>query len=886
MKRRFLLFIAMLIFALATFMGCFSNLDNSTKNNSFKYHKENIAVLSTVADSVVAEKMLLGLEDSCAIANNTKLVVEDIIKHNDNCIELYAGLMVRFYIHEGEVLLYTFETVYFDDTAILLYDSVQVNPVKILTETERNSLIYTQREYVVHTTIEITPASGFVLHNALGTSKVQLTFKNKSDTAISSVDVLMTPYISGVSYEYKNASYSMLDTLTINNSITKTVIIPEWNNYDTYKIVKVIVAFSDGTAIAFDSFDCQFLDAPVDEAPSPDNGSTDTSDNEEEETVDKYTVRFVQGDGFPDVEIEVDKDGSIENIPIPKEVEGYEIKWENFNSTKITSNLVISAIKTPIVYFITYHKSEGQVSKSTFTIQDLPITLQDIEHETDIFSGWYINENLDGDIVEVIDSIGNFDLYASYVKGTKGLIFNKMNGGYSIAKYLGEESRIIVPSFYKGLPVISIGASSFQNSAISSIELPSTLLEVGNFAFYKCNNLIEIDIPDTVETIGVQAFYQCDFLENVIIGNGVELIRFEAFRSCDSLKVVKLGASIKKMEHHAFYSSTNKIYIDNLEAWFNISFEEESNPISLTDEFYVGDKLLTELKIPDSVVSINPYTFYSYNPLTKVVLGNNVVTIGASAFKKCSKITEVIFNEKLKEIEDYAFSECTEIEKLDFGNALESIGAEAFYYNTNLTNVLLPKTLKFLGTKAFGLHYLERKIDFTGTIEDWCNISFGGLCFPNFKNYTLTFNSKLLTELTIPNTLDEIHAFTFENWYWLETIKIPNTVKVIGDDAFMNCENLQKIEFEQKSNLTAIKTWAFHSCKSLSAILLPSTVRSIEHNAFENCANLKIYFESSDKFEGWDEKPNCPIYYYSELPPAKTGNYWHYDSNGEIVIWG
>ena len=141
MKRRFLFFIAMLIFALATLMGCSSNSDNSTNNNSFKYHKENIAVLSTVSDSIVAEKMLSGLEDSCAIANNTKLVAEDIIKHNDNCIELYAGLMVRFYIQDGEVLLYTFETVYSDDTAILLYDSAQVNPVKILTETERKSLI-------------------------------------------------------------------------------------------------------------------------------------------------------------------------------------------------------------------------------------------------------------------------------------------------------------------------------------------------------------------------------------------------------------------------------------------------------------------------------------------------------------------------------------------------------------------------------------------------------------------------------------------------------------------------------------------------------------------------------------------------------------------------
>ena len=880
MKRKFLGFITLLLTVLVSCLVFISCSDDTSE--SYKYHKENINTLSTFVDSSTAESMVLALETSCAIGTNTKLVAEDMREINDNCYELYAGLMVRFYIQDEKVMLYTFETVY-DDTAILLY--AQDNPVKILTETERNNLIYTQREYVVHTTIEITPASGFILHNALGTSKVQLTFKNRSDTTISSVDILMTPYISGVSFDSKNARYSMLDTLAVNSSITKTVIIPEWSNYDNYKIIKAVVAFSDGTAIAFDSFDCQFLDSPMDEKPSLDNDSTDTSDNEKEEAVDKYTVRFVQGDGFPDVEIEVDKDGSIENIPIPKEVEGYEIRWEYFNSTKITSNLVISAIKTPIVYSITYHTSEGQVSKSTFTIQDLPITLRDIEHETDIFSGWYMNENLNGDVVEVIDSIGNFDLYASYVKGTKGLTFSRINGGYSVAKYLGEESRIIVPSFYKGLPVISIGASSFQNSAISSIELPSTLLEVGNFAFYKCNNLIEIHIPDAVETIGAQAFYQCDFLENVIIGDGVELIRFEAFRSCDSLKEVKLGASIKKMEHHAFYSSTNKIYIDNLESWFNISFEEESNPISLTDEFYVGGTLLTELNIPDSVVSINPYTFYSYTPLTKVVLGNNVVTIGASAFERCSGITEVIFNEKLKEIEDYAFSECTKIEKLDFGNALESIGAEAFYYNTSLTNVLLPKTLKFLGAKAFGLHYLERKIDFTGTIEDWCKISFGGPCFPNFKNYTLTFYSKLLTELTIPNTLDEIHAFTFENWYWLKTIKIPNTVKVIGDDAFMNCENLQKIEFEQKSNLTAIKTLAFHSCKSLSAILLPSTVRSIVYNAFENCTNLKIYFESCDEFEGWDEKPNRPIYYYSELPPATTGNYWHYDSKGEIVIW-
>ena len=258
MKRSFLRLITLILTILIVCIA-FISCSDSTTTKSYKYHKDNIKTLSSLVDSSTAENMISALENSYAIKTDTKLVAEDMREIDDNCYELYAGLMVRFYIQDGEVLLYTFETVYSDDTAILLYDSAQANSLKILTEAERNSLIYTQREYVVHTTIEITPASGFVLHNALGTSKIQLTFKNKSDTAISRVDALMTPYISGVSFESKNASYSMLDKLTVNNSITKTVIIPEWSNYDTYKIIKVIIAFSDGTAIAFDSFDCQFL---------------------------------------------------------------------------------------------------------------------------------------------------------------------------------------------------------------------------------------------------------------------------------------------------------------------------------------------------------------------------------------------------------------------------------------------------------------------------------------------------------------------------------------------------------------------------------------------------------------------------------------------------
>lgn len=429
----------MLIFALATLMGCSSNSDNSTNNNSFKYHKENIVVLSTVSDSIVAEKMLSGLEDSCAIVNNTKLVAEDIIKHNDNCIELYAGLMVRFYIQDGEVLLYTFETVYSDDTAILLYDSAQVNPVKILTETERNSLIYTQREYVVHTTIEITPASGFVLHNALGTSKIQLTFKNKSDTAISRVDVLMTPYISGVSFESKNASYSMLDKLTVNNSITKTVIIPEWSNYDTYKIIKVIVAFSDGTAIAFDSFDCQFLNGGNNENVTP--PIEDSTDIDQNESSSNETP--------PDIENSQD---SAEGQPV---VDILQYKLSDDETYYIVSGYTgsLTVVTIPNIY------------------KNLPVKK--------IGRGAFANPML-----SETDELVSITIPSSIIEIEKQAFYNC--------------NRLTEVRFESNSELTTINEYAFYHCAITSISIPKKVNYIGYKAFHDCWNLSNVYIANTV----------------------------------------------------------------------------------------------------------------------------------------------------------------------------------------------------------------------------------------------------------------------------------------------------------------------------------------------------------------------------------------------------
>ena len=117
-KRRSFLVGMFLLLIVFVFASCNSN-DNDN-NMTYKYHRQNVEELSKTLGSTVATSVVSALEKSCAIEENTKLVGQDLIKIDDNCYELYSGLMARFYIDNDNITLYTFETSYSEDSKILL----------------------------------------------------------------------------------------------------------------------------------------------------------------------------------------------------------------------------------------------------------------------------------------------------------------------------------------------------------------------------------------------------------------------------------------------------------------------------------------------------------------------------------------------------------------------------------------------------------------------------------------------------------------------------------------------------------------------------------------------------------------------------------------------
>ncbi|MEE1062119.1 MAG: leucine-rich repeat domain-containing protein [Paludibacteraceae bacterium] len=89
--------------------------------------------------------------------------------------------------------------------------------------------------------------------------------------------------------------------------------------------------------------------------------------------------------------------------------------------------------------------------------------------------------------------------------------------------------------------MFTLGKSPFSDCRdLTSIEIPSSVTNIGDGAFAECNGLTNIEIPSSVKFIDVYAFADCENLE-IVIDNSEENVRvgMYAFDGCKSVKFLK-----------------------------------------------------------------------------------------------------------------------------------------------------------------------------------------------------------------------------------------------------------------------------------------------------------------------------------------------------------
>ena len=109
----------------------------------------------------------------------------------------------------------------------------------------------------------------------------------------------------------------------------------------------------------------------------------------------------------------------------------------------------------------------------------------------------------------------------------------------------------------------------------------------------------------------------------------------------------------------------------------------------------------------------------------------------------------------------------------------------------------------------------------------------------NYSDMSMLSRFNNLRVLDMENVISEgIGAYTFYLQKRLTSIKLPKTLKTIGEGAFDGCSNLTG-NLTIPESVTTIGDGAFYGCTGFTGNLtIPKGVTTIEPNTFRNCSGL------------------------------------------------
>lgn len=288
------------------------------------------------------------------------------------------------------------------------------------------------------------------------------------------------------------------------------------------------------------------------------------------------------------------------------------------------------------------------------------------------------------------------------------LTYETTSSGSVIAVYKGD---VVVPETveYDGVTYTVTGISGlcFRNCAeLTSVIIPSTVIAVGNDAFYGCSSLRRVVFCDSQSTIqlgvymygrGNSSYYTSMFigtpLESLYIGRNFETTNTSSkylFTGCSNLKHVEIGGYCTSLPKRSFYQCGSLK-----------EFEGGSRLESIGEEALCDCTSLTSITIPDAVTAIGASAFSGCSNLESVVCSNSVTTIGQSAFMNCKRLTLYDMPNSVTTIGSNTFKGCSNLTTIVIPDAVTSIGEYAFSGCSGMTSITIGSTVREIGAYAF-----------------------------------------------------------------------------------------------------------------------------------------------------------------------------------------
>lgn len=149
--------------------------------------------------------------------------------------------------------------------------------------------------------------------------------------------------------------------------------------------------------------------------------------------------------------------------------------------------------------------------------------------------------------------------------------------------------------------------------------------------------------------------------------------------------------------------------------------------------------------------------------------------------------------------------------------------------------LIIPATVTKIQTKSF-TNFTKNEFVVADGNENFKSVN-GVLFSADGKKLIMCPNNYNNDLFIIPEGVEEIASWAFENCHSINSVILPDSVKKIGSYAFHRCSSLRSVSVPE--SLISIGEGAFIGCNNLSEIYLGDNIESIGDYAFEGY-NIKI----------------------------------------------
>ena len=219
---------------------------------------------------------------------------------------------------------------------------------------------------------------------------------------------------------------------------------------------------------------------------------------------------------------------------------------------------------------------------------------------------------------------------------------------------------------------------------------------------------------------------------------------------------IEKGIIINKCDSNGYATDVSVIGITSL-PYFSFGSYNTTDNNFLT-------KNLTNVNLPESLITISDNAFYNCANLVITNLPESITSIGTSAFYGCTNLALTSLPSGITSIKVNTFYNCTKLALTSLPEGLTSIGSFAFQGCSNLINLKLPESLTTIDYYAFN-------------------------------------SCKKLKSMTIPQGVTVISGALFTNCTSLTETTCLGDITTMGSGDFQNCTNFEKFVLPNVSSV-------------------------------------------------------------------------------------